>query len=66
MITESTTLDADAEVRHMIATWTDSLLRLRSRPAKAPPRGQWRFAATSAWDSKGAGRHAMHGSAQTP
>ncbi|MEP6671583.1 MAG: hypothetical protein ABJF10_20640 [Chthoniobacter sp.] len=52
MNTEPTTMNDDAASRRMIASWTDSLLRLRARPAANPPRGEWRFATTSARDSK--------------
>ncbi|MEI9898675.1 MAG: hypothetical protein WDN28_33655 [Chthoniobacter sp.] len=52
MNTEPTTMEDGAEIRRMVAAWTDSLLRQRSRPAVHPPRGEWRFASIPARDSK--------------
>jgi hypothetical protein len=45
---ELTTADDTAEVRQMISAWTDSLLRLRSRPGRTPQRGERRFTASAA------------------
>jgi len=45
-------MEDDAASRRMIASWTDSLLRLRSRPVANPPRGEWRFAGAPARDAK--------------
>lgn len=44
---ELTTNDDGAEVRQMISAWTDSLLRLRSRPTRVAPRGEWQFASAT-------------------
>lgn len=44
----TTTNDDGAEVRQMVSAWTDSLLRLRSRPARVPQRGQWQFTSAAA------------------
>lgn len=50
---ELTTNDDGADVRQMISAWTDSLLRLRSRPARvAQPRGEWQFAAATVQEEK--------------
>jgi len=43
----TTTIDDGAEVRQMMAAWTDSLLRLRSRPARGSQRDEWQFTAAS-------------------
>jgi hypothetical protein len=48
----TTTIDDGAEVRQMISAWTDSLLRLRSRPARVPQRGEWQFSAASAQEDE--------------
>lgn len=49
---ELTTNDDGAEVRQMISAWTDSLLRLRARPTRVPPRGEWQFASATAREAQ--------------
>ena len=49
---ELTTNDDGAEVRQMISAWTDSLLRLRARPTRVPPRGEWQFASAVAREAQ--------------
>ena len=54
---ELTTNEDGAEVRQMISAWTDSLLRLRARPTRVPPRGEWQFASATAQEAqRGAAR----------
>jgi hypothetical protein len=48
----TSTIDDGAEVRQMISAWTDSLLRLRSRPTRVPQRGEWQFTAASAQEAR--------------
>ncbi|EDY21279.1 hypothetical protein CfE428DRAFT_1572 [Chthoniobacter flavus Ellin428] len=48
----TTTIDDGAEVRQMMSAWTDSLLRLRSRPARPSRRDEWQFTAASAHEAQ--------------
>ena len=48
----TTTNDDGAEVRQMVSAWTNSLLRLRSRPVHTPQRGEWQFRSATAQETQ--------------